>query len=159
MSNHRTVPLDEWNTARDELLVLEKEHTRRSDELARLRQDLPWVRIEKDYTLQTADGPRSLAALFEGRSQLAIYNFMFGPEYKAGCPVCSSIADSFNGVISHLAARDVTMLCISRAPVDKLLAYRKRMGWSFNWASSYESDYNWDLGHSQTREEVSTWVD
>lgn len=159
MPDHKIVPLDEWNTARDELLVLEKEHTRRSDQLAHLRQDLPWVRIEKDYTFHTADGTRSLAALFEGRSQLAIYNFMFGPEYEAGCPVCSSIADSFNGVIEHLKARDVTMICVSRAPIDKLLGYRRRMGWDFPWASSFESDFNADFDRYVPKETVATWFE
>jgi predicted dithiol-disulfide oxidoreductase (DUF899 family) len=159
MSDHRIVPLDEWNTARDQLLVLEKEHTRRGDELARLRQDLPWVRIEKDYTFQTADGPRRLDALFGGRSQLAIYNFMFGPEYEAGCPVCSSIADSFNGVIEHLKARDVTMICVSRAPINKILGYRRRMGWDFPWASSFETDFNADFDRYVPKETVATWFE
>src|SRR5262249_29144897 len=113
MLDHKVVTHNEWTAARDELLAREKEHTRRSDELARMRHELPWVRIDKDYTFQTADGPRSLAQLFDGRSQLAIYNFMFGPDYEAGCPVCSSIADSFNGVLEHLKARDVTMICVS----------------------------------------------
>src|ERR1700731_2266881 len=148
MTDHKIVNHDEWTSARKELLALEKEHTRRGDELARLRQDLPWVRVDKDYTLQTAEGPRTLAELFDGRSQLVIYNFMFGPDYEAGCPVCSSIADSFNGVLSHLSARDVTMICVSRAPLEKLLAYRERMGWSFDWASSHESDFNFDYGVS-----------
>jgi predicted dithiol-disulfide oxidoreductase (DUF899 family) len=159
MPDHNIVLRDEWNTARDELLVLEKEHTRRSDELARFRQGLPWVRIDKEYTFQTADGPRSLAALFEGRSQLAIYNFMFGPDYEAGCPVCSSIADSFNGVIEHLKARDVTMICVSRAPIDKLLGYRHRMGWDFPWASSYETDFNSDFDRFVSKETVATWFE
>jgi predicted dithiol-disulfide oxidoreductase (DUF899 family) len=157
MTDHKIVNHDEWTAARNELLALEKEHTRRADELARLRQDLPWVRVDKDYTFQTAAGPRRLAELFEGRSQLVIYNFMFGPDYAAGCPVCSSIADSFNGVLEHLKARDVTMICVSRAPLDMLLAYRKRMGWNFNWASSYESDFNFDFGRSTSRETVATW--
>jgi predicted dithiol-disulfide oxidoreductase (DUF899 family) len=159
MADHKIVPRDEWNTAHDELLVLEKEHTRRSDELARLRRELPWVRIEKAYTFQTADGPRSLTALFEGRSQLAVYNFMFGPDYEAGCPVCSSIADSFNGVIEHLKARDVTMICVSRAPIDKLLGYRRRMGWDFPWASSFETDFNADFDRYIPPETVATWFE
>jgi predicted dithiol-disulfide oxidoreductase (DUF899 family) len=157
MTDPKIVNHEEWTAARNELLALEKEHTRRSDELARLRQQLPWVRVDKDYTFQTAAGPRTLAALFDGRSQLVIYNFMFGPDYVAGCPVCSSIADSFNGVIEHLKARDVTMICVSRAPLDKLLAYRGRMGWNFNWASSYESDFNFDFGRSVSKETVATW--
>jgi predicted dithiol-disulfide oxidoreductase (DUF899 family) len=157
MTDHKIVNHDEWTAARNELLALEKEHTRRADELARLRQDLPWVRVDKDYTFQTTTGPRTLTALFDGRSQLVIYNFMFGPDYAAGCPVCSSIADSFNGVLEHLKARDVTMICVSRAPLEKLLAYRERMGWNFNWASSYESDFNFDFGRSVSKETVATW--
>jgi predicted dithiol-disulfide oxidoreductase (DUF899 family) len=157
MTDHKIVTQEEWTAARNELLVLEKEHTRRGDELARIRRELPWVRIERDYTFQTAEGPRTLAELFEGRGQLAIYSFMFGPDYEAGCPVCSSIADSFNGVLEHLKAQDVTMICISRAPLDKLLAYRKRMGWNFNWASSYENDFNFDFGRSVDKETVATW--
>jgi predicted dithiol-disulfide oxidoreductase (DUF899 family) len=157
MTDHKIVNHDEWTAARNELLALEKEHTRRGDELARLRQELPWVRVDKDYTFQTAAGPRTLAELFDGRSQLVIYNFMFGPDYAAGCPVCSSIADSFNGVVEHLKARDVTMICVSRAPLEKLLAYRKRMGWNFNWASSHESDFNFDFGRSVSKETVTTW--
>jgi predicted dithiol-disulfide oxidoreductase (DUF899 family) len=159
MTEPKIVNRDEWDAARDELLALEKEHTRRSDELARLRHDLPWVRVEKYYTLETADGPRTLAQLFEGRSQLVVYNFMFGPEYSAGCPVCSSIADSFNGVLEHLKARDVTMICVSRAPLDKLLPYRTRMGWDFNWASSFGSDFNFDFGRSVDRETVAGWFE
>ena len=118
------------------------------DELARQRRELPWVPVEKEYTLQTADGTKTLAELFDGRSQLVVYHFMFGPDYHAGCPACSSTADSFNGVLAHLKARDVTMICVSHAPLDKLLAYRDRMGWSFNWASSHESDFNFDFGVS-----------
>jgi predicted dithiol-disulfide oxidoreductase (DUF899 family) len=157
MTDHKIVNLDEWTAARNELLALEKEHTRRSDELARLRQELPWVRVEKDYTFQTAGGPRTLVELFDGRSQLVIYSFMFGPDYEAGCPVCSSIADSFNGVLEHLKARDVTMICVSRAPLEKLLTYRERMGWNFNWASSYESDFNFDFQRSVSKETVTGW--
>ena len=142
------VSRDEWLRARRELLAKEKDLTRMSDELARQRQELPWVPVEKQYTLQTEDGTRTLAELFDGRSQLVVYHFMFGPDYVAGCPSCSSTADSFNGVLAHLKARDVTMICVSRAPLDKLLAYRERMGWSFNWASSHESDFNFDYGVS-----------
>jgi predicted dithiol-disulfide oxidoreductase (DUF899 family) len=148
---------EEWDSARAELLKREKELTRMSDELARQRRKLPWLPVEKPYTFQTEHGPKSIAELFGGRSQLVAYHFMFGLEYDAGCPVCSSIADSFNGVLSHLRARDVTMICISRAPLEKLLAYRERMGWSFDWASSYENDFNVDFGHSHTRDEVSSW--
>ena len=157
MTDHKIVNQDEWTAARNELLALEKEHTRRGDDLARLRQELPWARIDKGYTFQTAAGPCTLAELFAGRSQLVIYNFMFGPDYEAGCPVCSSIADSFNGVLEHLKARDVTMICVSRAPLEKLLAYRKRMDWDFNWVSSYESDFNFDFGRSVSKETVATW--
>jgi predicted dithiol-disulfide oxidoreductase (DUF899 family) len=159
MTDHKIVNRDEWTAARDELLALEKEHTRRGDELARRRQQLPWVRIEKEYMFHTAVGPRTLAELFAGRSQLVIYNFMFGPDYEAGCPVCSSIADSFDGVLEHLKARDVTMICVSRAPLEKLLAYRQRLGWNFNWASSYESDFNFDFERSVSKEIVATWFD
>jgi predicted dithiol-disulfide oxidoreductase (DUF899 family) len=122
------------------------------DELARQRRELPWVPVEKQYTLQTEDGPKTLAQLFAGRSQLVVYHFMFGPGYQAGCPTCSSTADSFNGVLAHLAARDVTMICVSRAPLGKLLAYRERMGWDFTWASSHESDFNADFGVSAGEE-------
>jgi len=159
MPDHKIVDLDEWTTARDELLILEKELTRRSDELAIRRQQLPWVRIDKEYILQTSDGPRTLAQLFNGRSQLVMYNFMFGPDYEAGCPVCSSIADSFNGVIEHLKARDVTTICVSRAPIDKLVAYRRRMGWNFPWASSFESDFNFDFQRSVSKETVERWFE
>jgi predicted dithiol-disulfide oxidoreductase (DUF899 family) len=118
------------------------------DELARQRRELPWVPIQKDYTLQTANGPRTLAELFDDSSQLVVYHFMFGPDYEGGCPTCSSTADSFDGVLAHLRACDVTMICVSHAPIEKLLAYRKRMGWSFNWASSQDSDFNLDYGVS-----------
>src|SRR6266508_699782 len=152
MTKHRTGTRKEWLAARLELLTAEKELTRRSDELARRRQELPWVRIDKEYRFETDEGSAPLADLFRGRSQLIVYHFMFGPDYTAGCPSCSATADSFNGVLAHLQARDVTMICISRAPVDKLLAYRRRMGWSFNWASSYESDFNFDFGVSAADE-------
>lgn len=138
----------EWLAARAELLEREKQLTRMGDDLARQRQELPWVPVEKEYRLQTVDGTRTLAELFDGRSQLVVYHFMFGPDYTAGCPTCSSVADSFNGALTHLRARDVTMICVSRAPIEKLLAYRERMGWSFNWASSHESDFNFDYGVS-----------
>src|SRR3984893_16854983 len=157
MPHQDSTTREEWDTASADLLKREKELTRMSDELARRRRELPWVPVEKAYTFQTADGPKTLAELFDGRSQLVVYHFMFGPDYEAGCPVCSSIADSFNGVLSHLEARDVTMICVSRAPLEKLLAYRERMGWNFNWASSYESDFNFDFGRSVSRETVATW--
>jgi predicted dithiol-disulfide oxidoreductase (DUF899 family) len=154
---------EEWQAARDVLLAREKEHTRVGDELARQRQSLPWVRVEKEYTLQTADGPKTLAELFDGRSQLLIYHFMFGPSYDAGCPVNSSIADTFDSLIPHLKARDVTLIAVSGAPIEKLEAYRERMGWNFTWASSYESDFNADVGFSsgaaQTREAIEPILD
>jgi predicted dithiol-disulfide oxidoreductase (DUF899 family) len=149
---------EEWQAARDQLLLREKEHTRTADQLARQRRELPWLRVDKEYTLHTADGPRTLAELFDGRSQLVIYHFMFGSDYDAGCPVCSSIADSFAGVVEHLKACDVTMMCVSQAPVEKLLAYRERMGWTFDWASSHDSDFNADFGHTRSREQASAWV-
>ncbi len=152
MTNHKIGTRDEWLAAREALLVREKEHTRLGDELARQRRELPWVPLEKEFRFETADGTRTLADLFDGRSQLIVYHFMFGPNYTAGCVTCSSTADSFNGLLPHLAARDVTMICISRAPLEKLLEYRRRMGWSFNWASSYESDFNLDFGVSVSDE-------
>jgi predicted dithiol-disulfide oxidoreductase (DUF899 family) len=155
MAERKIGTREQWDAARTELLNREKELVRMSDELARTRAELPWVRIEKDYTLQTVDGPQTLAQLFDGRSQLVVYHLMFGAEYEAACPVCSSIADSFNGVVPHLAARDVTMICISSAPLEKLLPYRDRMRWSFNWASSSESDFNADFEHTQAREQIS----
>jgi predicted dithiol-disulfide oxidoreductase (DUF899 family) len=155
MTPERTATREQWLAAREQLLAREKEHTRLGDELARERRELPWVRMEKEYTLETAEGPKTLAELFAGRSQLVIYNFMFGPDYEAGCPVCSSIADSFNGVLAQLGARDVTMICISKAPIEKLLAYRERMGWEFEWASSFESDFNDDFERSRPRDETS----
>ena len=139
---------EEWLTAREALLVREKEHTRLGDELARRRRELPWVPLEKEYRFETEDGERTLGELFDGRSQLIVYHFMFGPGYTAGCPTCSATADSFKGVLPHLEAAGVKMICVSRAPLEKLLAYRWRMGWSFNWASSYESDFNFDFGVS-----------
>src|SRR5271165_2685388 len=146
MTDHQVVSRAEWQAARDELLQREKEHTRTADELARQRRELPWVAVEKEYRFDTDAGTRTLAGLFDGRSQLLIYHFMFGPSYEAGCPVNSSIADSFDSLIPHLKARDVTLIAVSGAPIEKLLAYRERMGWSFNWASGYESDFNADLG-------------
>jgi predicted dithiol-disulfide oxidoreductase (DUF899 family) len=153
-TTHAIVSRDEWQAARAALLEREKAHTRLGDELARQRQELPWVRVEKEYTLQTAAGPQTFARLFDGRSQLLIYHFMFGPSYADGCPVNSSIADSFDTLIPHLQARDVTLIAVSGAPIDKLLAYRQRMGWAFNWASSYQSDFNADLGFSSSPEQT-----
>jgi predicted dithiol-disulfide oxidoreductase (DUF899 family) len=149
----------EWAASLNDLAVREKQHTRLGDELARLRRDLPWLRIDKEYTLESEDGPKTLAELFDERSQLAVYHFMFGPSYEAGCPVNSSIADSLDGLIPHLAARDVTFICVSGAPVGKLAEYRQRMGWHFNWASSYDSDFNIEVGFSSTYEETRAWVE
>jgi predicted dithiol-disulfide oxidoreductase (DUF899 family) len=148
MTSHRIGTREEWAAASAELLGREKELTRMGDELAGQRRELPWVPVEKQYTLQTESGPKTLRELFDGRSQLVVYHFMFGPDWEAGCPTCSSTADSFNGVLAHLNANDVTLICVSRAPIEKLLAYRQRMGWSFNWASSFESDFNFDYGVS-----------
>src|SRR5215471_985320 len=136
MTSHKTGTREEWLAARLELLDGEKELTRRSDELARRRQDLPWVLIDKDYRFDTDQGPASLADLFAGRSQLLTYHFMFGPDYTAGCPACSAIADGFNGFAAHLANHDVMLWAVSRAPLEKLQGYRQRMGWTFPWASS-----------------------
>jgi predicted dithiol-disulfide oxidoreductase (DUF899 family) len=148
MTEHATGTREEWLAARLELLEAEKEHTRRSDELARQRQALPWVRIDEDYRFETDQGPASLADLFRGRSQLLVYHFMFGPTYSAGCPACSSIADGFNGFVVHLEHHDVAFSAISRAPLAALQDYKRRMGWSFAWASSLESDFNFDFGVS-----------
>jgi len=136
----------EWRAARLELLAAEKEHTRRADELARRRQELPWVRVDKEYRFDTDAGSASLADLFQGRSQLLVYHFMLGPDYKAGCPSCSAIADGFNGFAVHLANHDVMLTAVSRAPLAKVQAYKRRMGWSFPWASSHGTDFNYDFG-------------
>src|SRR5690242_6709373 len=145
-SRHKTGTRDEWLKARLELLAAEKDLTRRSDEVARQRQALPWVRIDKEYRFDTDEGMASLADLFRGRSQLLVYHFMFGPDYKAGCVACSAIADGFNGFAEHLANHDVMLWAISRAPLPKLQAYKQRMGWTFPWASSFQSDFNFDYG-------------
>ena len=153
MTKHSTGTRKDWLAARVELLKAEKEHTRRGDELARRRQELPWVRIEKDYRFETDEGRASLADLFRGRSQLLIYHFMFGPDYAAGCATCSTIADGFDGFAIHLANHDVTLSCVSRAPLAKLQAYKRRMGWTFPWASSFGSDFNFDFNVSFTEEQ------
>jgi predicted dithiol-disulfide oxidoreductase (DUF899 family) len=158
MPDHKTGTREEWLAARKQLLVREKEHTRLGDDIAQLRRELPWVRVEKEYRFDTDDGARTLAELFEGRSQLLVYHFMFGPSYVAGCPTCSSIADSVSGVLLHLSARDVTMLFVSQAPLEKLQAYRRRMGWSFPWVSSANTDFNVDLRFSSSEEETRDWV-
>ena len=154
MTPHKVGTREEHQKARDELLKREKEHTRTADRLAEERRDLPWVPVEKEYRFETEEGSRTLAELFDGRSQLLVYHFMFGPSYEAGCPVCSSSADAVNGVLPHLNGRDVTMLYVSRAPLDKLLAYKQRMGWSFRWVSSEDSDFNFDFDVSQTEEQL-----
>ncbi len=146
MAKHTTGTREEWRAARLELLKAEKELTRRSDELARRRQELPWVRIDKEYRFETDEGSASLVGLFRGRSQLLVYHFMFGPDYTAGCPSCSAIADGFDRSVVHLANHDVTLMAVSRAPLAKLRAYGRRMGWTFPWASSFGSDFNVDFG-------------
>jgi predicted dithiol-disulfide oxidoreductase (DUF899 family) len=150
---HRIGTREEWEAARADLLVREKEHTRLGDELAQRRRELPWVPVEKDYRFDTAEGEKSLAELFDGRSQLLFYHFMFGPSYELGCPVNSSIADAVDGVLPHLHARDVTFVFVSQAPLAKLQAYKRRMGWSFPWVSSAPSEFNFDLGFSHTEGE------
>src|SRR6266704_2767570 len=150
MTDHKTGTREEWLAARLELLEAEKALTRRSDELARQRQELPWVRIEKEYRFETDEGTASLADLFKGRSQLLIYHFMLGPEYTAGCPSCSAIADGYDGFVVHLENHDVTMMAVSRAPIANIQAYKRRMGWSFPWASSLGSDFNFDFNASYT---------
>ncbi|MGH2783255.1 MAG: DUF899 domain-containing protein, partial [Thermoleophilaceae bacterium] len=154
MTDHNIGTREEWLRARKELLEREKELTRRSDELARQRRELPWVRVEKEYTFETEEEKRTLAELFGGRSQLLLYHFMFGPKYTAGCPTCSAGADTFDGAVVHLAARDVTFLCASRAPLEKLQAYKQRMGWRFEWVSTFASEFNFDFGASFTDEQL-----
>src|SRR5438067_1549953 len=153
MTDHKTGTHDEWRAARLELLEAEKAHTRTGDELARRRQELPWVRVDKEYSFETDEGPASLADLFRGRSQLLVHHFMFGPDYKAGCPACSAIADGFDGFVVHLANHDVTLSAVSRAPLAKLQAFKRRMGWTFPWASSLGSDFNLDFNVRVTEEQ------
>ena len=156
MTTHSTGTRKEWLAARVELLDAEKELTRRSDDLARRRQELPWVRIDKEYRFETDDGRASLTDLFRGRSQLLVYHFMFGPDYTAGCPSCSAIADGFNGFAVHLANHDVMLWAVSRAPLAKLQAYKRRMGWTFPWASSFGGDFNADFSVWFTEEQQRT---
>jgi len=156
MTTHTIGTRKEWLTARLGLLEAEKEITRRSDELARRRQELPWVRVDKEYRFETEEGQVSLAGLFRGRSQFLVYHFMFGPDYTAGCPSCSSIADGFNGFVVHLANHDVTLSAVSRAPLAKLVAYKRRLGWTFPWASSLGSDFNFDFNVSFSEEAQRT---
>ena len=152
-TKHATGTREQWVKARLELLKAEKELTRRSDEIARYRQELPWVTIEKEYRFDTEQGSATLADLFRGRSQLLIYHFMFGPDYEAGCPSCSSIADGFNGIAVHLANHDVMLWAVSRAPIAKLAGYKRRMGWTFPWASAFRNDFNADFNVSFTEEQ------
>jgi predicted dithiol-disulfide oxidoreductase (DUF899 family) len=163
MTDRRIGTRDEWLAARERLLVREKEHTRLGDELAQLRRELPWVRVEKEYRFDTDDGEKGLVELLDGRSQLLVYHFMFGPSYEAGCPTCSSMADAVNGVLPHLHARDVSFVFVSQAPLEKLQAYKHRMGWSFPWVSSARTDFNFDLGFSsneeQTREAIAPMLE
>jgi predicted dithiol-disulfide oxidoreductase (DUF899 family) len=153
MATHRTGTREEWLTARLDLLKAEKDLTHRGDDVARQRQELPWVRVDKAYRFETDAGTVALADLFKGRSQLLVYHFMFGPDYTAGCPACSAIADGFNGFVAHLEHHDVAFSAISRAPLEKLQAYKRRMGWSFPWASSFTSDFNTDFNVRFTEEQ------
>jgi predicted dithiol-disulfide oxidoreductase (DUF899 family) len=150
MTAHKVVDRAEWQAAREELLGREKAHTRMGDELARQRRELPWVRVDKAYRFDTEEGPRALAELFDGRSQLLVYHFMFGPSYQAGDPVNSSIADTLDGLVPHLQARDVTPVLVSQGPLEKLQAYKRRMGWRLAWVSSAPGDFNLDFGASST---------
>jgi predicted dithiol-disulfide oxidoreductase (DUF899 family) len=154
MTDHTIVGGEEWQAAREELLQREKEHTRTADELARQRRELPWVAIEKEYRFDADDGTRTLAELFDGRSQLLVYHFMFGPTYDGGCPTCSSMGDGLNGLLPHLHARDLTLAFVSRAPLATLGAYKGRMGWSIPWVSSANTDFSFDFGASFTEEQV-----
>lgn len=156
---HKIVSREDWLAARSELLAAEKDLTRQGDALARKRQELPWVRIDKVYQFDTDQGNESLAALFRGRSQLLTYHFMFGPEYTAGCPSCSAIADGFNGIAVHLANHDVMLWAISRAPLAKLQEFKRRMGWTFPWASSFGTDFNYEFGISFTEEQQRTGLE
>jgi predicted dithiol-disulfide oxidoreductase (DUF899 family) len=154
MTDHKIGTREEWLAAREQLLVREKEHTRLGDEIAQQLRELPWVPVEKEYRFDTDEGEKALVELFDGRSQLLVYHFMFGPSYEAGCPTCSSMADGINGVLPHLHARDVTFLLVSQAPLEKLQAYKRRMGWSVPWVSSARTDFNFDLGYSSTEEQT-----
>ncbi|GAA4316521.1 DUF899 domain-containing protein [Compostibacter hankyongensis] len=159
MNNHKTGTREEWLAARLKLLEAEKELTRRSDELARQRQALPWVKVDKDYSFDTDKGKSSLAGLFRGRSQLLVYHFMFGPDFRAGCPSCSMIADGFNGFAVHLAHHDVMLWAVSRAPLEKLQAYKQRMGWTFPWASAEGGCFNYDFCASYTEEQQRAGIE
>jgi predicted dithiol-disulfide oxidoreductase (DUF899 family) len=155
MTEHRLASREEWLAAREKLLENEKEHTRQGDELARQRRELPWVHIDKDYLFDTEDGEARLSDLFCGRSQLLVYHFMFGPDWDEGCPSCSSVADAFDETHLHLQNHDVAFTAISRAPLEKLVSYRDRMGWNFPWASSGRTEFNFDFNASFTAESVA----
>jgi predicted dithiol-disulfide oxidoreductase (DUF899 family) len=159
MTNHKVGTRQEWQAARDELLKEEKALTRRNDELAEKRRELPWMAVENEYSFETDEGTKTLEELFDGRSQLLIYHFMFGPPYDAGCTACSSIADTIDPNVAHLRARDVTMLLVSRAPLEKLQAYKKRMGWNIDWVSTAGRDFNRDLGFAHTEEELRPFLE
>jgi predicted dithiol-disulfide oxidoreductase (DUF899 family) len=155
MPEHQVGTREEWEAAREELLKRENEHAERSEELARQRRELPWVPVEKEYSFETEEGTKTLAELFDGRSQLLAYNIMFGPDYEAACPGCSNLADHLGGGLVHLNHRDVTLLCFSRAPLEKLQAYKQRMGWKFPWVSTYESEFPFDFGLALNREQMA----
>src|SRR5438309_7523434 len=155
MPEHRTGTRKEWQAARDELAKLEAEQAERNEEITKRRRELPWVPIEKEYVFETQDGKKTLAELFEGRSQLLAYNVMFGPDYENGaCPGCTSLADGLDGTLVHLNHRDVTLICFSRAPIDRLTAYKQRMGWQFPYVSTYDTDFPWDFGLAMTEEQA-----
>jgi predicted dithiol-disulfide oxidoreductase (DUF899 family) len=155
MPDHKVGTREEWKAARNELLERENEHAERSEELMKLRQELPWVAVEKEYTFDTDDGPKTLADLFDGRSQLLAYNIMFGPSYEGACPGCSNLADHLDSALVHMNNRDVTLMAFSRAPKDKLRAYKRRMGWEFPWVSTYETDFAFDYELAITPEQVA----
>src|SRR5213080_5190557 len=156
MTEHKTGTREEWLAARMQLREREKELAERNDELTKERRELPWVRVDKEYTFDTDEGPKTLAELFDGRSQLLIYHLMFGPTYEAACPGCTGLADHFDGALVHLNNRDVTLIAISRAPIEKLQAYKQRMGWKFPYVSSFASDFNFDFDASFTQEQMAT---
>src|SRR5256884_3906674 len=155
MPEHRTGTREEWQAARDELAKLEAEQAERNEEITKRRRELPWVPIEKEYVFETQEGKKTLAELFDGRSQLLAYNIMFGPDYDNGaCPGCTGLADALDGTLVHLNHRDVTLICFSRAPIDRLTAYKQRMGWQFPYVSTYDTDFPWDFGLAMTQEQA-----
>ncbi len=159
MPEHRTATQEQWQAERDELLAEEKQLTRRSDELAEKRRELPWVAVEQDYRFDTEAGEKTLAELFDGRSQLVVYHFMFGAPYETGCPVCASITDTFDAQVPHLAARDTTLLLVSRTPIEKLLAFKRRLGWSIEWASDRRDEFDRDVGFANTEEQLKPFLE